>query len=86
MLYNGGSVTITFITVFKNARQIAPKAKPRSITFDAHIYLGPTCADVSALTYYNNDPNRGFEATEVTSYFVVANVSSFIGMSQQSAE
>ncbi len=86
MSYNGGSVTLTFVTVFENARQIAAKTKPRSITFDAHIYLGPTSADISALTYYNNDPNRGFEATEVASYFVVANVSTFTRSQQYKAE
>lgn len=77
MSYIGGSVVISFVTVFENARLrvISPQTKPRTITFDAHLYLGPTSADIAALSYYNTDSNRAFDASDVTSYFVVAHVS-----------
>ena len=75
MSYIGGSVVISFVTVFENARLISPQTKPRTITFDAHLYLGPTSADIAALSYYNTDSNRSFDASDVTSYFVVAHVS-----------
>ena len=75
MSYIGGSLVISFVTVFKNAHLILPQMKPRTITFDAHLYLGPTSADIAALSYYNTDSNRAFDASDVTSYFVVAHVS-----------
>ena len=61
--------------VHENACLILPQTKPQTITFNAHLYLGPTSADIAALLYYNTDSNRAFDASDVTSYFVVAHVS-----------
>ncbi|KAF8054763.1 hypothetical protein FPV67DRAFT_1758064 [Lyophyllum atratum] len=69
-----GSVTISGIAVLENSRALDPQTKPKSLTFDTHLFLNDSCQPLASLRYYNGK-GLNFSSEGIYFAFLTANIS-----------